>query len=132
MSLKTTIQKAAKKALKVADSLAADGSYVRKGDTTLSNYDPVTGDLAVGETTTSIRAFLVAVTAEEMDRLGLTPRSKKVIFSRNGFPYDFAEPEDVIRFASGAVPDEDIGDWEVASTLSEPSDSIFILAIRKS
>jgi phage baseplate assembly protein gpV len=132
VTLKTTIQKAAKKALKVADSLAVDATYVRRGDTTLSNYDPATGELTVGESTATIRAFLVAVTAHEIESLGLTPRAKKVIFSRSGFAYDFVEAEDKITFASGDVPDEDVGTWEVVRTLSEPSESIFILAIQRS
>ena len=132
MTMKRTIQKAARKALKAADSLAVDGTYVRKGATSLSNYDPISGELTVGEILTPIRPLLLSVTAEEQDKLGLTPRSKKVVFSRSGFPYDFVEPEDVIRFTSGNVPDEDVGDWEVAKTLSEPSESVFILAVRRS
>lgn len=124
MSLKTTIQRSARRALRIADSLAVDATYVSAG---AQSYDPTTGVQTVAESTTTFRVFLVAVKQSEVDGTKVQLEDKKAIFDRQGFPFA-PKTEDLIRIGGTG---EDAGDWEVVGTLREPSESIYILQVRR-
>lgn len=126
MSLKTTLQRAASQALKQADSLAVDASYIQKGAATHTAYDPVTGTLTETESSQSIRAIMVSITQKEVDQLGLKLSDKKAIWDRKGFGFE-VNVEDVIDIQGG----ENTGRWEIIQTLAEPSESIFIAVVRR-
>lgn len=126
MSLKTQIQRAATQALKTADSLAVNALYIQKAAADQTSYDPVAGTMTESESSASIRAILVSITQEERDSLGLKLAQKKAIWDRKGFAFE-VNVEDVLDIQEG----ENTGRWEIVATLAEPSESIFIVGIRR-
>lgn len=126
MSLKTQINRAATQALKQADSLAVACTYIQVTAGDHTDYNPVTGLMAETEQTAAIRAILVGITQEEKDQLGLKLCQKKAIWDRAGFPFQ-VNAEDILDIQEGACA----GRWEIVTTLAEPSESIFIVGIRR-
>lgn len=126
MSLKTQIQRAATQALKQADSLAVAANYVQVAAGDHTSYDPVAGVMTESEQTAAIRVILVGITQEERDNLGLKLAEKKAIWDRKGFPFN-VNVEDVLDIQEGACE----GRWEIVHTLAEPSESIYIVGIRR-
>lgn len=126
MSLKTQIQRAATQALKTADSLAVNAQYIQKAAADHTDYDPVAGVLTSAETTATMRAILVSITQEEADRLGLKLSDMKAIWDRKGFTLT-VNAEDIVNVLEGQFA----GRWEIIRTLQEPSESIFIVGIRR-
>ena len=126
MSLKTTLNRAASRALRSADSLAVTATYVSTNPGAAS-YNPATGLQTVPTTTASIRVILVAILEVQKDQpRKIAPNTKKAIFNREGFPFE-AKVEDQITLTDG----DDAGTWEVVSVLSEPSISIYVLEVRR-
>ncbi len=126
MSLKTQIQRAATQALKTADSLAVPCTYIQVTAADHTSYDPAAGTMVSTEQTASIRAVLVSITQEEKDSLGLKLCEKKAIWDRKGFPFQ-VNAEDILDIDEGPCA----GRWEIVTTLAEPSESIYIVGIRR-
>lgn len=126
MSLATRIQKAVDGSMRRLDSISKPATYIQRGDTDLSSYDPATGALAVSQDLHSLRVVLAGVTDREVDRYGLKPSDRKALFSRAGFPF---EPglEDVLRVDDGP----DAGSWEVVQVMPESTESSVVLAVRR-
>ena len=126
MSLKTQIQRAATQALKTAGSLSVPCTYIQIGATDQTDYNPVTGTMTESEQTAEIQAILVSITQEEKDSLGLKLCQKKAIWDRKGFPFS-VNAEDILDIQDGPCA----GRWEIVTTLAEPSESIYIVGIRR-
>ena len=122
MSLKTTIQRAAQKAFQVTESLQETITYQVMG--------PVTHDTATGRSTTPVlethllRVLFARYDSKYVDGVNILAEDRKLLISKSEI-ISGLEPkiQDKILAADGR--------WDIVRDMTEPSDSIVILQVRR-
>ena len=121
MSLKTTIQAATKKAFAITDSLRLNVTYSEAGAPT---YDADTGAVnRVVTATHPIRILFAGFKSDEIDGNNVQPNDERAIIDTQAVSF-VPSLHDFLTKPDGTL-------WEVQSAKLEPSESVYILHIRR-